>query len=114
MPRPARQRATENARYNDRRVAAGLVKLNVLVPVDRISELDVLLVEWRHKARALLNTDLPSAEQILTIHAMCRARRLKLPPGAFATRFAAEAWLRENRPAGRARRLVMPVRPYVS
>jgi hypothetical protein len=102
-PRTAAQRREENARYNRRRVAAGLAKLNVLVPLVRLGELDALLVQWRKEARAQLASDQPSADQILLIHGVCRTLRIKLPVAAFATRLTAEAWLRECQPrlAGR-------------
>jgi hypothetical protein len=109
---PPEQRAAANVRYNRHRVTApGLAKVNVLVPVHRMTEPATLLVEWRRVARAQLDTDQPSAEQILNIHAVCRTLRLRLPVGAFATRFTAEAWLREKRPALEGRDLMMPHRP---
>ncbi len=98
MPKSPEQRAAENERYNDRRAAAGLVKLNVLVPIINLQELDALLVGWRHDAKASLEKDQPSADQILMIHAFCRALRIKLPIGAFATRNTADDWLRDRQP----------------
>ena len=98
MSRPPEQRAAENQRYNDRRAIAGLVKRNVLVPIVRLQELDALLVEWRHDAKASLEKDQPTADQILMIHAVCRALRIKLPIRAFATRYTADDWLRERQP----------------
>ena len=40
--RPKQQRAAANARYNHRITTAGLVKLNVLVPLVNLEELDRL------------------------------------------------------------------------
>jgi hypothetical protein len=115
VARPLEQRSAANLRYNRRRVTApGLAKVNVLVPVHRITELATLLVEWRRLARAQLDTDQPSAEQILNIHAICRTLKLRLPVGAFATRYTAEAWLREQRPALAGRDLMMPRKPSVT
>ena len=96
-PRSPEQRAAENERYNDRRAPAGLVKL-LLVPVVRLQELDALLVGWRHGAKASLKKGQPTADQILMIHAVCRALRIKLPIGAFATRYTVDDWLRDRQP----------------
>jgi hypothetical protein len=96
QPRPPAQRAAENAGYNRRRASAGLAKVTVLVPLVRLGELDALLVQWREEARAQLNSDQPSADEILLIHGICRVRRLKLPVSAFATRHTAEAWIQEQ------------------
>jgi hypothetical protein len=95
-PRTPAQRREQNARYNRRRVTAGLAKLYVLVPLVRLGELDALLVQWREEARAQLGSDHPSADQILLIHSICRTLRIRLPVTAFATRLTAEAWLRER------------------
>ena len=97
-PRSPEQRAAENERYNDRRAAAGLVKLHVPVPIVRLQELDPLLVGWRHDAKASLEKDQPTADQILMIHTVYRALRIKLPIGAFATRYTADDWLRDRQP----------------
>ncbi len=90
------QRSAENERYNDRRVAAGLVKQNVLVPMVRLPELDALLVAWRQEAKLVLESDQPSADQILMIHGICRTLRIKLPIAAFATRLTAADWIGEK------------------
>ena len=97
-PRPKQQRAASNARYANRLTAAGLVKLNIVVPLVRLEELDRLLVTWRGEAKGSLETDLPTADQILMIHATSRALRMRLPILAFATRLAADEWLREKTP----------------
>ena len=55
------------------------------------------LAEERHD-KASLEKDQPIADQILMIHAVCRALRIKLPIGAFATRYTADDWLRDRQP----------------
>ncbi|MEO8714330.1 MAG: hypothetical protein ABI369_04895 [Acetobacteraceae bacterium] len=95
-------------------MSAGLVKLNVLVPLMKLAEFDALLAQWRAEARAQLNFDQPTAEHILLIHSICRALRIRLPVSAFATRLTAEAWLREQQPHIEARRLEMPRLPKVT
>ena len=95
-PKSPEQRVAENERYNDRRAAAGLVKLHVLVPIVRSQELDALLVGWRHGAKASFEKGQPTADQILMIHAVCRALRIKLSIGAFATHYTADDWLRDR------------------
>jgi hypothetical protein len=97
-PRPKQQRAANNKRYTNRRVAAGMAKLHVLVPILRMAELDQILVEWRRQAKMSLQSDQPTADQILRIHAVCRTLRLKLPITAFATRLTADSWLHEMEP----------------
>jgi hypothetical protein len=110
MPRPANQRAAGNERYNERRLAAGLVKHAVIVPMVRIPELDSLLVAWRREAKTMLESDQPSADQILMIHGICRTLRIKLPVGAFATRLTADAWIREKHELLGQRRAQVPRR----
>ena len=116
MPEPSRpkqQRAAANARYNHRLTTAGLVKLNVLVPLVNLEELDRLLVTWRQEAKKTLESDLPTADQILLVHATCRALRMRLPVLAFATRLAADEWLREKTPLLGDREAVLPSRRSV-
>lgn len=112
--RPPAQRAAENARYNRRRVSAGVAKLNVLVPLVRLRELDALLVQWRAEARRQLVSDQPSADQILLIHSICRSLHLRLPVSAFATRDTAEAWIQERQPRLEGRQLETPRRRVVT
>ena len=109
-PRPKQQRAASNARYTNRLTAAGLVKLNIVVPLVRLEELDRLLVTWRQEAKKTLDSDLPTADQILLVHATCRALRMRLPVMAFATRLAADEWLREKTPLLGDREAVLPRR----
>ena len=108
--RPKQQRAAANARYNHRITTAGLVKLNVLVPLVNLEELDRLLVIWRQEAKKTLESDLPTADQILLVQATCRALRIRLPVLAFATRLAADEWLREKTPLLGDREAVLPKR----
>lgn len=96
--RPRAQGLAENVRYHARARTAGLTQLSVVVPVDKIPVLKALAVEWRSEARALLQTDLPTADQILQIHAVCRTLNLSLPEDAFRTRGAAANWLLAQEP----------------
>ena len=107
-PRPKEQRAAANSRYVGRRTSAGIVKITVMVPADRIPELRGITLEWRRKAKMLLCSDQPSADQILQIHAVCRDLGVQLPFEAFATRATAESWLLAHQPALGARRLRLP------
>ena len=86
----------------------------VLVPIAQLAELEALLVAWREEARLLLQSDQPSADQILMIHAICRTLRLKLPISAFATRLTADAWIREKQARLGARKPQFPRRRAVS
>lgn len=72
---------------------AGIICMHVLVPVVRVPDLRELAAEWRREARLLLEEDLPTADQILQIHGVCRALELPLPLEAFTTRYAASSWL---------------------
>ena len=103
--RPKDQRVAANSRYVRRRASAGIVKITVMVPADRIPELRGITLEWRRKAKMLLHSDQPSSDQILQIHAVCRDLRMQLPLEAFATRATAESWLLAHQPALGARRL---------
>ena len=78
-PRSPEQRSAENARFRAREAGAGIVRMAVAVPVDRIPHLRALLVEWRREAKMLLESDLPTSDQILQIHAVCRTLRIKQP-----------------------------------
>jgi len=108
VPRPPEQRAIANARYNQRNASTGLVKLNILVPLVRLGELDALLVAWRAEARAQIEYDRPLADQILIIHSICRTLPIPLPVRAFTTRHSAKAWLKEKQPLLAGRRLQKP------
>jgi len=107
-PRPKEQRAAANSRYVGRRISAGIVKITVMVPADRIPELRGITLEWRRKAKMLLHSDQPSADQILQIHAVCRDLGVQLPLEAFTTRATAESWLLAHQPPLGARRLHLP------
>jgi hypothetical protein len=48
--RPRDQRAAANSRYVGRRASAGIVKITVMVPADRIPELRGITLEWRRRA----------------------------------------------------------------
>ena len=106
--RPKEQRAAANARYVGRRASAGIVKITVMVPANRIPELRGITLEWRREAKMLLCSDQPSSDQILQIHAACRELGMRLPVEAFATRATAESWLLAHQPALGARRLHLP------
>lgn len=92
-PRPVEQRASENARFTKNLHDAGIICMHVLVPIVRAPELRALAAEWRDEARLLLEEDLPTADQILQIHGVCRALEVPLPLQAFTTRAAASSWL---------------------
>ena len=47
--RPKEQRAAANSRYVGRRASAGIVKMTVMVPADRITELRGITLEWRRE-----------------------------------------------------------------
>ena len=106
--RPKEQRAAANSRYVGRRTSAGIVKITVMVPADKIPELRGITLEWRRNAKMLLHSDQPSSDQILQIHAACRELGIQLPLDAFATRATAESWLLAHQPALGARRLHLP------
>lgn len=111
-PRPAATRAAQNSRFKQRLRDAGIVPQIVLVPASRLTQLRELTAEWRREARLLLESDLPTAEQILQIHGVCRALDIPLPVSAFATRFAASAWLESHEAKLDQRRVRLPcIRP---
>ena len=98
---PARtraQRRADNERYHARAQTAGLVQVSVVVPIDKVPTVKALATEWRAEARALLDSDLPTADQILQIHAISRTLDLPLPVEAFHTRAAAARWLLAHEP----------------
>ncbi len=84
-----RERAQERQRQSN----AGIVKVTVKVPAERIPELNGIALRWRQKAQLLCSSDQPSTVQILRIHAVSRVLRLALPVHAFETRLTAESWL---------------------
>lgn len=96
--KPPEQRLAENERYRGRQAAAGIVRITVMVPTDKIPHLKALTLQWRQEAKLLLEIDLPSADQILQIHAVCRTLGLDLPEHAFATRGDAQDWLLAHQP----------------
>jgi hypothetical protein len=104
VTRPHQQREVENASYNDRRVGAGIADMIVMGPAEHIPELPPILLNWRHDATLLLESDLPSADQILEIHGVWTLRT-KLPIDAFEAPATAEAWLPAQNPRLDARRL---------
>ena len=61
----AERREAKNARYHDRRVGAGIAKMIVMGPAEHIPELRPILLNWRRDAKLLLESDLPSAGQVL-------------------------------------------------
>ena len=104
MTRLHQQREAENASYHDRRVGAGIADMIVMGPAEHIPKLPPILLNWRHDATLLLESDLPSADQILEIHGVWTLRT-KLPIDAFETPATAEAWLPAQNPRLDARRL---------
>ena len=107
IPRAPAQRAVENGRYRDRSAAAGIAKITVLVPADRITDLRAITTAWRQEAKLLLESDRPSADQILQIHSVSRTLGLPLPVKAFDTRATAARWLLAQEPA------LGPIRPHM-
>jgi len=108
VTRPHQQREAENASYHDRRVGAGIADMIVMGPAEHIPELPPILLNWRHDATRLLESDLPSADQVLEVHGVCRTLRTKLPIDAFKTRATAQAWLLAQHPRLGARRVHAP------
>ena len=90
--RPAEQRLAENERYRDRQAAAGIVRVTVMVPADRIPHLKALTLQWRQEAKLLLEVDLPEE--------------------AFATRGSAQEWLLAHQPQLGRLMLHRPKRPH--
>ncbi len=77
--RPAARRVRENEIYRGRQAAAGIVQITVMVRAERIPYLKALTLEWRREAKMVLEHDMPTADQILQIHAVCRTLDLPLP-----------------------------------
>ena len=101
-----------NARYVGRRTAAGIARVVVMVPADRIPELKAVALAWREEAKLLLDSDLPSADQILQVHSVSRVLGIRLPIKAFATRASAAEWLATHeRKMGLLRARPLRVRP---
>ena len=107
-PRPPEQRAAENQAFYERRREIGVVKVSVMVPADRVSELRAISLAWRAEAKLLLESDRPSADQILQIHAVCRTLGIELPIQAFETRASAAYWLLAHESKLAGRRVQMP------
>ena len=87
------ERSAENARYVKRIASIGIVKVAVHVPAERVPEMRLLALNWRAEAKLLMDADYPTADQILQIHAICRALDLDLPVNAFQTTSSAAYWL---------------------
>ena len=92
-PRSPARRSAENQRFHERELEVGIIKMSVHVPSDRIPDLRAITLAWRAEAKLLLESDRPSADQILQIHGVCRALGLALPVKAFETRASAGYWL---------------------
>jgi hypothetical protein len=60
----------------------------------------------------VLEQDVPTADQILQIHAVCRTLDLPLPEGAFASRGDAQVWLLAREPKLGKLMLHRPKRPH--
>jgi len=110
-PRSPARRAQENEIYRGRQAAAGIVRITVHVPAERIPYLKALTLEWRREAKMMLEEDQPTADQILQIHAVCRTLDLPLPEHAFATRGDAQDWLIAQEPRLGQLMLHRPKRP---
>jgi hypothetical protein len=92
-PKTSAQRSAENARYQERNAAVGIVKVAVHVPAQRVPELRTIALSWRAEAKSLMDADYPTVDQILRIHAFCRTFDLDLPVEAFTTCSSATNWL---------------------
>ena len=108
VPRPKEQRSVDNELFRRRAAAAGIVMVSVRVPSVRVAELKAMTLEWRREAKLRLENDLPSADQILQIHAVCHALDLPIPPDAFETRATAAAWLHAHERRLGQRRIHLP------
>ena len=106
--RPPEKRSAENELYRRRTAAAGIVAISVRVPAARVPEIKAIAPEWRREAKLLLESDLPSADQILQIHAVCHALDQSVPPEAFETRATAAAWLHAHERKLGQRRIHIP------
>ncbi len=92
-PKTSAERSAENARYQKRIASIGIVKVTVHVPAERVPEMRMIALNWRAEAKLLIDADYPTADQILQIHAVCRALDLDLPVKAFQTTSSAAHWL---------------------
>ena len=110
--RPPARRAQENEVYRGRQAAAGIVRITVMVPAERIPYLKALTLEWRRESKMMLEQDQPTADQILQIHAVCRTLELPLPEHAFASRSDAQEWLLAQEPSLGQLMLHRPKRPH--
>ena len=81
-PKTPEERSVENARYQKRNAAVGILKIAVYVPAERVPELRAITLNWRAEAKLLTDADYPTADQILQIHAICRTLDLDLPTAA--------------------------------
>ena len=106
--RPKEQRAAANSRNVGRRASAGILKMTVMVPADRIPELRGITLEWRRKANMLLHSDHRASDQILQIHAVCRGLGIQLPLETSTTRATPEILIARAPTALGARRLHLP------
>ena len=102
------QRAAENARYAAGIIDAGIIKVLLHVPAVRIPELRAITLAWRKEAKLLLESDQPTADQILQIHGVCRTLGLDLPVKAFETRASAAYWLLAQESKLARRRVYIP------
>ena len=107
-PRPTERREAKNAHYHDRRVGAGIAKMSVMRPAERIPEPRPILLGWRRDAKLPLESDPPSADQSRRLYGGCGTLRAKLPIDAFETLATAEAWLLAQHPRLDARRVHAP------
>ena len=107
-PRPKEKRSVDNEIYRRRTAAAGIVMVSVRVPSVRVAEIKAIALDWRREAKLLLESDLPSADQILQIHAVCHALGLLIPSEAFETRATAAAWLHAHERKLGQRRIHIP------
>jgi len=107
-PRPKERRSVDNELYQRRAAAAGIVMVSVRVPSVRVPEIKAIALEWRREAKLLLESDLPSADQVLRIHAVCHTLDLTIPPEAFETRATAAAWLHAHERKLGQRRIHIP------
>ena len=95
-PKTSEQSYVEDTRFHKQHAAVGIMKVAVYVPAGRIPELRELALRWRAEAKQLVEGDYPTADQILQIHAICRALEIELPLDAFATISSAAKWLRDQ------------------
>ena len=109
-PRPAERREAKKVRYREQRVGACIAKMIVIGPAEHVPELCPILPNWRRDAKLLLESDVPSAGQILQIDGVCRILRIKLPVNALEAPAIAEARPLAQQPRPGARRVHVPKR----